>query len=39
MADGTVQSVERAFAVLRQVANAPGGISDVARGVDLPIST
>jgi DNA-binding IclR family transcriptional regulator len=39
MADGTVQSVERAFAVLRQVASAPGGISDVARGVDLPVST
>jgi DNA-binding IclR family transcriptional regulator len=39
MPDGTVQSVERAFAVLRQVASAPGGISDVARGVDLPVST
>jgi Transcriptional regulator len=39
MRDGTVQSVERAFAVLRQVASAPGGISDVARGVDLPVST
>jgi len=39
MADGTVQSVERAFAVLRQVASEPGGISEVARGVDLPVST
>lgn len=36
---GTVQSVDRAFAVLRQVASAPGGISDVARAVDLPVST
>src|ERR1700710_2226565 len=39
MAGGTVQSVDRAFAVLRQVASEPGGISDVARGVDLPVST
>ena len=39
MAGGTVQSVDRAFAVLRQVANEPGGISDVARAVDLPVST
>src|SRR6185503_547638 len=39
MADGTVQSVDRAFAVLRQVASTPGGISDVARAVDLPVST
>ena len=36
---GTVQSVDRAFAVLRQIASAPGGISDVARAVDLPVST
>jgi IclR family transcriptional regulator, acetate operon repressor len=36
---GTVQSVDRAFAVLRQVAGVPGGISDVARAVDLPVST
>jgi DNA-binding IclR family transcriptional regulator len=36
---GTVQSVDRAFAVLRQVASAPAGISDVARAVDLPVST
>jgi DNA-binding IclR family transcriptional regulator len=35
----TVQSVDRAFAVLRRVADAPGGISDIARGVDLPLST
>ena len=34
-----MQSVDRAFAVLRQVASAPGGISDVARAVDLPVST
>jgi len=34
-----VQSIERAFAVLRQVATTPGGISDVARAVDLPVST
>ena len=36
---GTVQSVDRAFAVLRQVASEPGGISDIARAVDLPVST
>ena len=36
---GTVQSIDRAFAVLRQVAHEPGGISDVARAVDLPVST
>src|SRR6478672_1226151 len=36
---GSVQSVDRAFAVLRQVATEPGGISDVARAVDLPVST
>ena len=35
----SVQSVDRAFAVLRQVARQPGGISDVARAVDLPVST
>ena len=34
-----MQSVDRAFAVLRQVASEPGGISDVARAVDLPVST
>lgn len=39
MAGATVQSIERAFAVLRQVATEPGGISDVARAVDLPLST
>jgi DNA-binding IclR family transcriptional regulator len=39
MAGATVQSVDRAFAVLRQVASEPGGISDVARAVDLPVST
>ena len=35
----TVQSVDRAFAVLRQVAHEPGGISDIARAVELPVST
>ena len=39
MPSGSVQSVDRAFAVLRQVAGTPGGISDVARAVDLPVST
>lgn len=39
MANPTVQSVDRAFAVLRRVADVPGGISDVARAVDLPVST
>src|SRR5882762_6746723 len=38
-ASQSVQSVDRAFAVLRQVASTPGGISDVARAVDLPVST
>ena len=39
MASATVQSVDRAFSVLRRVASAPAGISDVARAVDLPVST
>jgi DNA-binding IclR family transcriptional regulator len=39
MSGGSVQSVDRAFAVLRQVAGMPGGISDVARAIDLPVST
>jgi DNA-binding IclR family transcriptional regulator len=39
MPTGSVQSVDRAFAVLRQVARSPGGISDVARAVGLPVST
>jgi DNA-binding IclR family transcriptional regulator len=39
MAPGSVKSIDRAFAVLRQVATTPGGISDVARAVDLPVST
>ncbi len=34
-----VQSVERAFVVLRAVATGPAGISEVARRVDLPTST
>ena len=36
---GGVQSVERAFAVLRAVATEESGISEVARRVHLPIST
>ena len=39
MPPGSVQSVDRAFAVLRQVATARGGISEIARAVDLPVST
>jgi DNA-binding IclR family transcriptional regulator len=39
MPPGSVQSVDRAFAVLHRVASAPGGISDIARAVDLPVST
>jgi IclR family transcriptional regulator, KDG regulon repressor len=34
-----VQSVERVFAVLRAVGTRPAGISDLARRVDLPVST
>jgi IclR family transcriptional regulator, acetate operon repressor len=34
-----VQSIERAFTVLRAVATGPAGISEVARRVDLPTST
>ncbi len=34
-----VQSVERAFAVLRATATGPSGISDIARRLDLPTST
>ncbi|MEO6469267.1 MAG: IclR family transcriptional regulator [Acidimicrobiia bacterium] len=34
-----VQSVERAFLVLRTVATGPGGVSDVARRAGLPVST
>ena len=36
---GTVQSIERAFAVLGVLAAEPGGISETARRVDLPKST
>ena len=35
----SVQSIERAFLVLRAVATGPAGISEVARRVDLPTST
>ncbi len=38
MADG-VQSIDRAFSVLRVLATAPGGVSDVARRTRLPVST
>lgn len=34
-----VQSVERAFLVLRTVATEPGGVSDLARRAGLPVST
>jgi IclR family KDG regulon transcriptional repressor len=34
-----VQSVERVFTVLRAVGTRPAGISDLARRVDLPVST
>lgn len=34
-----VQSVERAFLVLRTVATGPGGVSDIARRAGLPVST
>ena len=34
-----VQSIERAFSILRAVSTEPAGISDVARRVSLPIST
>jgi DNA-binding IclR family transcriptional regulator len=39
MAGGTVQSVERAFAVLQHLARSPAGVTDVARAVHLPVST
>lgn len=35
----TIQSVERAFSVLRALAVAPRGVSEIAREVDLPKST
>ena len=38
MTDG-VQSVDRAFAILRALAAAPGGVSDVARRTGLAVST
>lgn len=34
-----VQSVERAFAILREVGNGPGGMADLATRVGLPTST
>lgn len=35
----TVQSIERAFSVLRALAVAPAGVSEVAKSVELPKST
>lgn len=35
----TVQSIERAVAMLVEIAERPGGLSDLARRVDLPTST
>ena len=35
----SVQSVDRAFAILRALATAPGGVSDVARRTGLAVST
>ena len=35
----SVQSVERAFVVLRAVATGPAGVTELARRVDLPTST
>ena len=34
-----VQSIERAFAVLRKLAGGPAGVTDLAERVDLPKST
>ena len=35
----SIQSIERAFAVLLAIATEPGGITDVARRISLPVST
>lgn len=35
----TVQSVERAFAILRNLASGPAGVSTIAESLDLPRST
>ena len=35
----TVQSIERAFAVLRSLTTGPAGVTDIAERVDLPKST
>lgn len=35
----TIQSVERAFLILRSLAIGPAGVSDIAQAVDLPKST
>ncbi len=35
----TVQSIDRAFQILEEVASDPGGISDLSRRLDLPTST
>ena len=34
-----MQAIDRAFAVMRAVASAPGGVSDVARRTGLAVST
>ena len=39
MSGGGVQSVERAFRLLEAVGSAPSGLTDLARRVDLPVST
>jgi DNA-binding IclR family transcriptional regulator len=36
---GTVQSIERAFAVLRALSSGPAGVTEIADQVDLPKST
>jgi len=36
---GAVQSIDRAFVILESLAREQGGISDLARAVDLPTST
>lgn len=38
-ANSGIQSIERAFSVLLAIATEPAGITDVARRIDLPVST
>ena len=35
----TVQSIDRAFQILEELASDPGGISELSRRLDLPTST